>query len=379
MRLAPSSYKQQRSGVREMMERSWARDDVIHLEVGESGLETASHIIEAAAEASRRGENGYSPTPGLPRLRAALADKLRQVNGHEQARAENILVTNGGGNALYVVFASILDDESSILLPDPGWASFPLIAHAVGGRAQFYRVREENEFLPDPEEIRGLITDKTRALVVNSPSNPLGKIIPGSLAQEIYQLCCEHDLWLISDECYDQIDFSGNFFSFGAMEATSERIISVFSFSKVYAMTGWRLGYCHLPAELVDPVLSILEPTILCVNTPAQYAALAALQGEQQHLAQALGTYRNNRDRVMSGLEHSSFQVLKPDGGFYAWLKIKKARTSSEEVAIELLEKHGVVVTPGTAFGASGEGYLRISIATSPEQLEEGIQRLLAY
>jgi aspartate/methionine/tyrosine aminotransferase len=379
MRLAPSSYKKDRSGVRAMMERSWARDDVIHLEIGESGLDTAPHILAAAAQASERGENGYSPTPGLPQLRTALADKLCRVNKHLGAKAENVLVTNGGGNALFVIFGTILNADSSILLPNPGWSSFPLIARGVAATPEFYAIRESAGFLPDPDEIRTLICDNTRALVVNSPSNPLGKTIPESLVRELYQLCEEYDLWLVSDECYDQIDFNGDYFSFGSLEKEPERVLSVFSFSKVYAMTGWRVGYCHLPSELVDPVLALLEPSILCVNTPAQYAALAALEGSQDELKRALDCYKGNRELVLQGLKDSGFKALTPDGGFYVWLKINNNGISSEDVAIELLEKHCVVVTPGTAFGPGGEGYLRISLATTPELLSEGLKRLLCY
>ena len=293
--------------------------------------------------------------------------------------ADNVLVTNGGGNALFVIFSSILDADSTILLPDPGWASFPLIARAVSARPEFDRLDEASQFLPDPDDIRKRIKDDTRALVLNTPSNPLGRVIPESLAGELYSLCREYDLWLISDECYDQIDFNGDFFSLGSLETVPERIISVFSFSKVYAMTGWRVGYCHLPPVLVDPVLSILEPTILCVNTPAQHAALAALQGQQEHLAEALDVYRNNRDMALNRLEKSRFHALPPDGGFYVWLKFDDARCSSDKLAIELLEKQAVVLTPGTAFGAAGEGYLRMSIATSAPLLNEGLTRLLAF
>lgn len=379
MRLASSSYKRDRSGVREMMERSWAREDLVHLEIGESGLKTAAHILKAATDASERGENGYSPTPGLPQLRTALAEKLVRVNKHVGAIADNVLVTNGGGNALFVIFGTILDAQSSILLPDPGWSSFPLIARAVGATPDYYAIRESAGFLPEPDEIRKLINDNTRALVVNSPSNPLGRTIPESLARELYQLCVEYDLWLVSDECYDQIDFTGEYISFGSLEEKPERVLSVFSFSKVYAMTGWRVGYCHLPPELIDPVLSLLEPSILCVNTPAQYAALAALEGSQDEFKRALESYKGNRELVIQALDDSSFETLNPDGGFYVWLKINIDGVSSEDVAIELLEKHSVVVTPGTAFGPSGEGYLRISIATTPELLSEGVKRLLCY
>jgi len=377
--LARHAYDRSRSGVRDMMERSSRLNDVIHLELGEPGEPTASHIRAAAAAAADRGETRYSPTPGLPQLRVALAEKLRRENRHEGAKSENVLVTNGGAHALFIIFGTILDPGSSILIPNPGWSSFSIIARGVGAEPQYYTVQADTNYLPDPEEICTLIGERTRALVINSPSNPLGKVIPRSLMEELYRLCEEHDIWLVSDECYDRIDFSGEYVSFGSLETIPHRVLSVFSFSKVYAMTGWRVGYCHLPPDLVNPVLGLLEPTILCVNTPAQFGALAALEGSQDELNYSLDRYRKNRDLVLDRLKDSKFEALVPDGGFYVWVKTGVDGITSARVAIELLEQHAVAVTPGTAFGPGGEGFLRLSLATTPELLNEGVSRLLSY
>lgn len=379
MRLAAGALHRTRSGVRAMMERSWARPDVIHLELGEPGQPTPRHILEAAAQAAARGATRYSPTAGLPALREAAAEKLRAFNGHRGAEPRNVLVTNGGAHALFAIFGSLLDPGSRVLIPDPGWASFTMIARAVGAEPVYYPLTEESHYLPDPEQIRRLADTNTRVLVVNSPSNPLGTVLPQPILEELHALSEELDLWIVADECYDAIDFTGKYTSFGTLEDTPQRVLSVFSFSKVYAMTGFRVGYCHLPSAVVDPVLALLEPTILCVNTPAQHAALAALQGDQEFVRSSLDCYRQNRELALRRLEGSMFEALEPDGGFYVWVKAEGAGVSSEQLAVELLETYGVAVVPGIAFGTQGERCLRLSLATTPDMLEEGLNRLLKY
>jgi aspartate/methionine/tyrosine aminotransferase len=379
MRLGKNAQGKTRSGVRAMMDLAWGRDDVIHLELGEPGEPTPAHIVEAAARAAARGETRYAPTPGLPALRSALGEKVRAVNRHRGADSQNILVTNGGAHALFAIFGCLLDPGSQILIPDPGWASFSMIARAVGGDPVYYPLTEGSGYMPDLDGIRQLVEADTRAIVVNSPSNPLGTVIPRPILEELYALCEELDLWIVSDECYDSIDFSGKYVSFGSLEDAPRRVLSVFSFSKVYAMTGWRVGYCHLPPELTDPALNFIESSILCVNTPAQYAALAAIEDDRGFVQRCMEDYRRNRDMVISRLAGSQFNALKPEGGFYVWMEIGSGSATSEQAALELLERHRVAVTPGNAFGPNGEGYLRLSLATRSDLLEEGLDRLLQY
>lgn len=377
MRLSEAAMNRPTSGVRKMMELAWGRPDVVHLEVGEPGFDTAEHVQEAARRAAAEGHTRYSPTPGLPQLRAALVDKVRQMNKVNVPGPEQVLVTNGGANALFAVFGSVLDPGDSILLPNPGWSNFTMMTRAFGAQPAYYTVDERTDFLPDVEELQTLVDERTRAIVLNSPSNPLGSVIDRERAERLFEWAEKNDLWIISDECYDGIDFSGRFVSIGSLEDTPTRVISVFSFSKVYAMTGWRVGYCALPPELPHAMLGLLQPSVMCVNTPAQYAALAAVTGPSDYLDDWREQYRQHRDLVLDKIAGSRFSARRPDGGFYVWLDVSDYGTTSEQFALDLLENRGVAVTPGTAFGTNGEGFVRLSLATAREDLERGIDRLL--
>lgn len=376
MRLPTIALTRPKSGVRKMMELAWGRPDVVHLEVGEPGFATPDHVLEAAARAAGSGKTKYSPTPGLPELREALAAKVQRVNGIA-AEPGQVLVTGGGANALFTAFGTVLGVDDSILLPNPGWSNFTMMTKAFGARPVYYDLNATNGYLPDVRQLDSLVDGTTRAILVNSPSNPLGSVMHRELADELFAFAEARDLWIISDECYDELDFSGRFFSIGALEAKPQRVISIFSFSKVYAMTGWRVGYAVLPREVVDPVLGLLQPSVMCVNTPAQYGALAAITGPQDYLDGWREQYRANRDMVMDRIAGSRYAAIRPDGGFYVWLDVSAYGKTSEAFAYQLLDERNVAVTPGTAFGSNGEGFVRLSLATTADQLDLGLTRLL--
>ncbi|MBO9523753.1 MAG: pyridoxal phosphate-dependent aminotransferase [Nocardioidaceae bacterium] len=378
MRLTEAALNRPQSGVRKMMELAWGREDVVHLEVGEPGFETAPHVVAAAHHAAAVDHRTrYSPTPGLPELREALAEKIGKVNGIEVDGGQ-VLVTNGGANALFAVLGSMLDQSTSVLLPNPGWSNFTMMTRAFGATPVSYDLDASNRYLPDLDQLASLVRPDTRAIVLNSPSNPLGSVIDRALAERLFEFAAAHDLWIVSDECYDGVDFSGEFVSIGSLEGTPERVVSVYSFSKVYAMTGWRVGYVAVPHEVVTPVLGLLQPSVMCVNTPAQYAALAAIEGPQEYLDDWREQYRRHRDLVLARIDGSRYSALRPDGGFYVWLDVRDFGKSSEEFATSLLLDHGVATTPGTAFGTNGEGFLRLSLATAYDDLRLGLDRLLA-
>lgn len=378
MKLAQAALSRPRSGVRKMMELAWGRPDVVHLEVGEPGFATPRHVVEAAHRAAGvDGMTRYAPTPGLPELRDALATKIRDFNGINASQSQ-VLVTNGGANALFVVLGSILEAGTSILIPNPGWSNFTMMTAAFGARPVYYDLTADGGYLPDLDRLAALVDPTTRAIILNSPSNPLGSVMRRDLLERLYEFAEKHDLWIISDECYDAVDFSGEFFSIGALEDAPERVVSVYSFSKVYAMTGWRVGYVAMPQQLVDPVLGLLQPSVMCVNTPAQFGALAAITGPQDEIDGWVKGYREHRDLVISRLAGSRYGTSTPEGGFYVWTDVSDYGKPSEEFAVSLLLDHGVATTPGTAFGSNGEGYLRLSLATPREQLEIGLSRMLA-
>src|SRR3954453_1837637 len=375
--------------IREVMELAWRRPDAIHLEVGEPGFPTPPHIVEAAARAAREGHTKYTPNAGIVPLREALADKVGRVNGYE-ASPEQVVVGAGGVQILHDVLLALTDPGEEILLPDPAWPDFVQMAHLLCTTSRFYHQTPETGFLPAVEELEELVTPRTRVLVVNSPSNPPrvvvvnppphppGAVVPAGLSAELVAFAERRGLWLVSDECYDEIAFDGTFAS--AMRvAPSPRIISVYSFSKVYAMTGWRVGYCVAPPEVAATLTRLQEPVVSCVNAPAQMGALAAITGPQRGVTEMGGAYRDRRDAALALLRESGVGVLEPAGAFYLWVDITRSGRDSRDFAFSLISERGVACAPGTAFGVAGEGFVRLSMASERDVLLEGARRLVQH
>jgi aspartate/methionine/tyrosine aminotransferase len=363
--------------IREVMELAWRQPDAIHLEVGEPGFPTPAHIVEAAARAARDGHTRYTPNAGIVPLREALAEKVGRVNGYAAA-PEQVVVGAGGVQVLHTVLLALTDPGDEILLPDPAWPDFVQMAHLLGTIPRHYHQTPETGFLPAVDELEELVTPRTRALVVNSPSNPLGAVVPAERAAELVAFAERHGLWLVSDECYDEIAFDGTFASPMSV-APSPRVISVYSFSKVYAMTGWRVGYCVAPPEVAATLSRLQEPIVSCVNAPAQMGALAAVTGPQGIVAEMRDAYRERRDAAVALLQAAGVPVLRPAGAFYLWVDIGSSGRDSRDFAFSLIAERGVAVAPGTAFGAAGEGFARLSMAAELEPLLEGARRLVAH
>jgi aspartate aminotransferase len=363
--------------IREVMELAWRQPDAIHLEVGEPGFPTPPHIVEAAARAARDGHTKYTPNAGIAPLREALAEKVARVNAYE-ASPEQIVVGAGGVQVLHNILLALTDPGDEILLPDPAWPDFVQMAHLLGTPPRYYHQTPDTGFLPTIDELDALVTPRTRVLVVNSPSNPLGAVVPADLAVELVAFAERRGLWLVSDECYDQIAFDDTFASPMAV-APSPRIISAYSFSKVYAMTGWRVGYCVAPPEVAATLTRLQEPVVSCVNAPAQLGALAALTGPQQIVAEMRDAYRERRDAAVALLERAGVPVLRPAGAFYLWVDISASGRDSRDFAFSLIAERAVAVAPGTAFGAAGDGFVRLSMASERDVLLEGARRLVAH
>jgi aspartate/methionine/tyrosine aminotransferase len=363
--------------IREVMELAWRRPDAIRLEVGEPGFPTPPHIVEAAARAAREGHTKYTPNAGIPPLREAIAEKIARVNGYE-VTPDQVVVGNGGTQILHLVLLALMDPGDEVLMPDPAWPDFAQMAHLLGTPPRFYHQTPETAFLPSIEELEELVTPRTRVLLVNSPSNPLGAVVPASLHADLVAFAERHGLWLISDECYDEIAFDRTFASPMAV-APSPRIISVYSFSKVYAMTGWRVGYCVAPAEVAAALTRLQEPLISCVNAPAQMGALAALTGPQDVVAEMRDAYRDRRDAAVALLREGGVNVLEPAGAFYLWVDIARSGRSSRDFVLSLITEREVACAPGTAFGAAGEGFVRLSMASERDVLLEGARRLIEH
>jgi aspartate aminotransferase len=366
------------SRIREIMELAWEDPEVIHLEVGEPDFPTPEHVVEAAHEAARSGLTRYAPNAGLPELREALADKVTRRNGYE-ASPDQVVVTQGGIQALYLVLLALLEPGDEVLLPDPAWPNFRMIAHLLGARVLPYPLVSEGDFLPRLEDLERLVTPRTRAILVNTPSNPLGTVVPRELVEPLLEFARRRDLWYISDEVYDEVVFDDAFVSAGAVTDPGDRLVSIYSFSKVYAMTGWRVGYLVAPPDLAKLLTGMQEPIVSCVNTPAQLAALAAVTGPQDVVREMRESYQERRDELLEILERGNLPSSQPSGAFYVWTDVSAANLPSMDFARSLIEREHVAVAPGSAFGDLGEGYVRLSLASSRQDLLEGTSRLVRF
>jgi aspartate/methionine/tyrosine aminotransferase len=365
-----------RSGIREIMDAAWQTPGTIVLAVGDPNFPTPPHVVDAADAAARAGKTGYVSNVGIPELREALAEKIRSRN-HYDVASDGIVVTNGGVEGIFAALATVLDPGDGILLPDPGWPNFTMDATMLRARILSYPLLAENGFLPAIADLERLCDTGTKVLLLNSPSNPLGSVIDRDRMREIAAFAESRNLWIVSDECYDETVFDDRFVSAAAV-ADPQRTIAIYTFSKTYAMTGWRVGYVAAPVRASAQIAKLQEPLISCVNAPAQYAALAALTGPQDVVAQMNAAYQERRDEVCRRLAAAGVPALPPSGAFYVWADVRASGLPSRDFAFALLRERGVAVAPGTAFGRNGEGFVRISLATEPDALYEGIDRIVA-
>ncbi|HSJ28498.1 MAG TPA: pyridoxal phosphate-dependent aminotransferase [Acidimicrobiia bacterium] len=372
----PSSAIQQmgRSGIREIFDLANTIPDALHLEMAEPDFPTPAHIVEAAHRAAVAGVTTYTPNAGIPELREALADKIATRNGVEAA-ADRVVVTPGAIAALFSSFLALCDPGDQVLIPDPGWPNYAMIATMQRLDAVRYPLRFDQGFTPDPETIERLITPKTKAILLNSPSNPTGAILEGSELATLLELAADHDLWVISDEVYDEIVFDRSVAPAAAAH-DPDRVVTVWSFSKTYSMTGWRVGYALAPRSLSSLLVKTQEPTTACVNGPAQMAALEAVTGPQSVVAGMVSEYRTRRDAAVGILTGAGIPHSVPSGAFYLWIDVSGTGISSADFCRRLLHSCQVAVTPGSAFGRSGEGFVRVSLASETGLLTEGIGRL---
>ncbi|WP_150461032.1 pyridoxal phosphate-dependent aminotransferase [Nesterenkonia ebinurensis] len=364
-----------RSGIREVMDLVWQADaPVIGLHVGEPSFPVPSEALQGAHEALDAGHTSYVPNAGIPELREAIGDKLRTHNSI-QASADDIIVTAGGMQALSLAMLAVLWPGDEVLVPDPGWPNFAMAAQLLNCLPRPYRLSPENEFLPTVEELDRQLTSKTRLLILNTPSNPLGSVFDERTIVQVLEWAVKNDLWVISDECYDAITFEHPHLSPAAFDTTG-RVLSCFSFSKTYSMTGMRVGYVLAP-EGTGPVLAKMqEPVLSCVNAPAQYAALAALRHASGSILRARQSYQERRDAACHLLDELGVSYLLPRGSFFLWVDVHRFTDSASDFARRAVLEKQVAVAPGTAFGSAGEGYIRVSLATETHLLLEGLTRI---
>lgn len=375
--IATRAASAQRSAIREIFDRANAMEDVIRLEIGEPSFVTPAHIRVGAREAADAGFTRYTPNGGFASLRELIAEKIERVDGYTVG-ADEVVVTPGAMNALFSLYLALLEPGDEVLLPTPGYPNMDEMVRLLGGVAVFYELRSENGYLPDPSEVEALVTRRTKAIFVNTPSNPTGAVFPRELVQELVDVAARHGFWLISDEVYDEMILDSGIEHFSPARLDRERVVTVYSFSKIYAMTGWRIGYLAAPRLLADVVRKLQEPQVSCPSAISQKAAEAALLGPREAIDAMTEAYRVRRDRAWSAIERNGLRAFRTQGTFYMLLDIGEEAIDSMAFALRLLEEHRVAVAPGVVHGPGGAGKVRISLAVEPEVIEEGIARIAA-
>jgi aspartate/methionine/tyrosine aminotransferase len=363
-----------RSGIRRVFDEAAKYPDCIRLEVGEPSFGTPAHIKEAAVNALAENFTKYTANAGIPELRSAIVDKLRIRNGIS-VDSNDVVVTSGGVAACFTALAAMVNPGDEVLLADPSWPNYVQMTVLLGVKAVHYRLRLENDLIPTVEDIERCITPKTKVLIMNSPGNPTGAVTPLPRLREILELAHRHNLWVISDEVYDEIWFDTPPHSLQPLD-TQERVVSVFSFSKTYAMTGWRVGYLTGASEIVSHVLRAQEPTTSCVNSPAQRGAVAALVGDQQCVADMRSAYASRARLVTKILDDHGVPYARPTGAFYTMVDISGARMSDLDFVSRMITERRVAVVPGSAFGPESGNVVRLSLASSESDLQNGVTRL---
>jgi aspartate/methionine/tyrosine aminotransferase len=365
------------SGIREIVnlviDQVAAGADIIRLEIGEPGFPTPWHIVAAAQRAARDGI-GYTQSAGMSELRTAASERVARLTGLRYP-ADQVVITQGGAQGCALVTAAMLSPGDEVLVPDPAWPNYEMLVLLHGAVPVRYPLRPENGFIPDPADLAGLITPRTRLLFLNSPGNPTGAVYPAAVVRDIVGLAARRDVLVISDEVYDELIFAGE--PAYAARYDPEHVVGVHSLSKTYAMTGWRVGYLTPPAWMANTLWRLQEPLLSCVSGVSQAAAIAALTGPQACVAQMRAAYRDRRDLVLGQLAEAGIAVTPPQGAFYLMLPLAPG-ANSRLAALDLVT-HGVSVAPGTAFGDVAAGFMRISLAPEEEVLSAGIARIVDW
>jgi len=350
--------------------------EIIHLEIGEPDFDTPAHIKAAAVRALEEGYTHYTPAAGIPALREAIADYIRRTR-HIPVGPEHVVVVPGGKPIMFFAILALVEEGDEVIYPNPGFPIYESMIRFVGARPVPLRLRMENEFRVDVEELARLITPRTRMLILNSPANPTGGVLTREDLAAIAELCERHDLVVLSDEIYSRILYEGEHISIASFPGMLERTIILDGFSKTYAMTGWRLGYGVMPEPLAEAVTRLMINSNSCTAAFTQMAGIAALTGPQEDVDRMVAAFRERREVMVEGLNRiPGFRCLKPKGAFYAFPNIEGTGMSSRALADYLLEEAGVAVLSGTAFGEYGEGFLRLSFANSVENIRKALERI---
>jgi aspartate/methionine/tyrosine aminotransferase len=349
---------------------------IIHLELGEPDFHPAAPVVDALRSAVAAGRDRYVSPRGIPALREAVAEYLKRTRG-VQAAPEQVLIAPGCKMALSLAMMALIEPGDEVLYPDPGFPIYPSFVRGLGARAVPFFLEEKNRFQPDMREIAGKISPRTKVLIFNSPNNPTGTVFSDAALSQIAELASKHDLWILADEIYARILFSGAYKSIWSLPGMAERTVIIDGFSKSFAMTGWRLGYAVAPQRVIDAMDLLVLNTFTCAAEFTQVAAIEALRDSTGAVDAMVAEYRKRRELFVAGLNRvAGFRCQPPEGAFYAWVNIEDTSLSAQELASTLLEEAGVAAIAGAAFGSAGKNYLRFSLVSARNLLEEALERI---
>jgi aspartate/methionine/tyrosine aminotransferase len=352
--------------------------EIIHLEMGQPDGPTFDHIAQAGIQAIRDGHTRYTAPAGINALRQAIAEDAGSRRGI-QVEASQVVVGPGSKPALFFPTLALVRPGDEVIYPDPGFPTYAAMIGVAGGIGVPVPLSEERDFAYDLQEFDRVVNKRTRMIILNSPSNPTGGVMPPSVLEHIAEVAQEYDAWVLSDEIYSRLVYDAPAPSIAAFPGMAQRTIICDGFSKTYAMTGWRLGFGIMPQALAERVELLITHSVGCSAAFTQVAALEAIRGPQDQVEAVLAEYRQRREALISGLNAiSGLRCRKPQGAFYAFPNVSAFGRSSDWLADYLLDQAGVALLPGTSFGKHGEGFLRLSFANSMENIQAGLERMAA-
>ncbi|HWR37072.1 MAG TPA: pyridoxal phosphate-dependent aminotransferase [Clostridia bacterium] len=350
--------------------------DIVHLEIGEPDFDTPANIVEAAVDALHKGYTHYGPSNGLPDLRQAIAEDVATSRGIKVA-PEEVVVVPGGKPIIFYTIMALVEEGDEVIYPNPGFPIYESMINFLGAKAVPIKLREERDFRLDVDELKSLITDRTKLIIINSPQNPTGGVMTKQDIAGVADAIGNRDIMVLSDEIYSRLIFEGDHHSIASIEDMRERTIILDGFSKTYAMTGWRMGYGVMRADLAQHISRLMTNSNSCTASFTQMAGIEAIRGDQSSVAKMNAEFKNRRDYFAERINKiKGFSCRVPKGAFYMFPNITKTGWASKKLADTLLEEAGVAALSGTAFGAYGEGYLRFSIANSIDNIKKALDRV---
>ncbi|MCR5462144.1 MAG: aminotransferase class I/II-fold pyridoxal phosphate-dependent enzyme [bacterium] len=364
------------SGIRRFFDIASEMEGVISLGVGEPDFDTPWHIREEGIYSLERGNTFYTSNAGLKDLRIEVTNYIKRRFNLDYDPLNEVFITVGGSEAIDACFRACVENGDEVIIPEPCYVSYAPCATLAGAKVVTIDLKEENEFKLTKEELLNAITPKTKILVLAFPNNPTGSIMGKEELEEIAKIAIEKDILVLSDEIYAELTYGVKHYSIAQIDGMRNRTIVVNGFSKAYAMTGWRLGFAYGPSEIIKQMLKIHQFAIMCAPTTSQFAAVEALRNGDNDIAEMRMEYNQRRRYLVNKLREMGFDCFEPKGAFYVFPSIKKFGLKSEEFCEKLLMEEKVMVVPGTAFGKSGEGFIRISYAYSLDQLKRAMERI---